>query len=333
MLQGTNPEASKAGADARWSTSTSLKRALALIQEGNWIEALKNLTALTDRAAQQDSTAPATNPDPDAVTAALLRICRLKLGLAPTEDAGVDKLRNTKLAGGRGAAKNAAKPSSVAAVTQPPLPKAMLTASGADNHPAEHLAAAMTAALPQGSTAGPSPSATQLLRQRADAARCVGCALTYLLHPAGSQLPAALREEAFTLLREFGGLMVGPKLGPAAGLNGGGGAGGDDRTADPTHWQEHAKRSPALSKLLKLTGLTPVKRAMFEVAAAVGRHPRLSFALYLSSTSLTVVHVCQLGCRSRCVVSTRCDLQVVLSPLSPAASQCRAALIAASIPW
>ncbi|KAG2423774.1 hypothetical protein HXX76_015050 [Chlamydomonas incerta] len=137
--------------------------------------------------------------------------------------------------------------------------------SGAGAKPpciADHLAAALAAAQ-QRSAVGSSTSAAASLRS-ADA-RTAGHALAFLLHPDAEQMPRALQDEALGLLRNAAPSLMGPVV---TGGNGGSTSSASSSTV-PDLWAQRAKRSPALAKLLKLTGLGKVKKAMFDLVAAV----------------------------------------------------------------
>ncbi|PNH08303.1 NFX1-type zinc finger-containing protein 1 [Tetrabaena socialis] len=232
--------------------AAKLKRGLALIQDAKWIDALKYFNALAEQQPSSTvapgvgsgsaasgrgsrATAGRGSAPPDPGVAAMVSLCRAKLGLEPPAVPPAAGLA------GRGK-----KPPAVAPAALPLVPQ----------HPAEHLAAAMQ----------PRRAADPLAQRTADA-RAAGQALAYLLHPETAQLPSALRDEALRLLRELAPSLSGPMV-PAAAAAGGSasGAGGGGQ---PAGWVERARRSASLSKLLQLTGLAPVKQAMFDLAAAV----------------------------------------------------------------
>eukprot|EP00198_Chlamydomonas_reinhardtii_P002822 XP_001692158.1 predicted protein [Chlamydomonas reinhardtii] len=120
-------------------------------------------------------------------------------------------------------------------------------------------------AAQQRSAAGKSISVAASLRS-ADA-QIAGHALAFLLHPDAQQMPRVLHDEALGLLRNAAPLLMGsqvPREDAAVAASG-----GASSSAVPEAWVQRAKRSPALAKLLKLTGLGKVKKAMFDLAAAV----------------------------------------------------------------
>ena len=142
--------------------------------------------------------------------------------------------------------------------------KPKVGAGGKPPHVADHLSAALAAAQ-QRSAAGKSISVAASLRS-ADA-QIAGHALAFLLHPDAQQMPRVLHDEALGLLRNAAPLLMGsqvPREDAAVAASG-----GASSSAVPEAWVQRAKRSPALAKLLKLTGLGKVKKAMFDLAAAV----------------------------------------------------------------
>lgn len=147
--------------------------------------------------------------------------------------------------------------------------------AAAATHPVQHLANAL------------SPPASQQRGQQRTAAdtRAAGEALAFLLHPSTAGLPQLLTDEAQAVLKAKSAALAssGPQA-VAAGSNAG--AGSQQYAA----WEERAKRSEALTKLLGLTGMQPVKKDLFSLAAQVqrggdwlGEHHRSSL---LSCTAL-----------------------------------------------
>ncbi|KAG2452041.1 hypothetical protein HYH02_003079 [Chlamydomonas schloesseri] len=167
--------------------------------------------------------------------AAFATACRAKLGLPP------GKASSSKQAGGG---------------ANPPL------------HIADHLAAALAAAQ-QRSASSASGIGAATSRRSADA-RTAGHALAFLLHPDAAHMPRVLQEEVLGLLRSAAPSLMGPVVTGEPGAGAGGSSGSSAGSAAvPEAWTLRAARSPALAKLLKLTGLRKVKQAMFDLAAAV----------------------------------------------------------------
>ncbi|GFR50032.1 hypothetical protein Agub_g12193 [Astrephomene gubernaculifera] len=247
-----------------------LRRGLALIQERKWLDAYKYFSATIEhqqkqQQQKQESAAamPQTAEEDDTVddaTAALFAICRVKSGLpAESENKGqAVRARPSATSKGRAGPKSrplSQKPSQQAAGSS--------TASGLSlSQAVGHLAAALMAVQQRAGAAGPARDIATVQLQRTADARAAGSALAYLLHPLSGQLPAVLREEALGLLREMAPVLSGPlRPGPSAAA--------PSSSSKQLQWEARAKSSPALSKLLQLTGLAPVKQAMFQLAAMV----------------------------------------------------------------
>ncbi|KXZ51992.1 hypothetical protein GPECTOR_10g1014 [Gonium pectorale] len=247
------------------SNHSAIRRGLGLINDAKWLDAHKYFAALVEPPPPPSSTSgkqPGTGgasaassapADAGPVLRAFAALCRAKLGLP--QPAQQPRL----LVSGKGATAAAKRPSPAAAANSPN------NASGTGPHPVEHLAAALAALQPR-AAGGSGPS--DAYGQRSAAARAVGWALAFLLHPRCGEMPGTLRDEALQLLRDHSPSLSGPALPAAQASGGSGGTGGGGRQVS-TAWQERAARSPAFAKLLKLTGLDPVKKAMSDLAAAV----------------------------------------------------------------
>ena len=139
-------------------------------------------------------------------------------------------------------------------------------------HPAQHLAAAIIAS--EKAQAGDGDmNTTSVHGRRGMHAIVMGETLAFLLHPATPELPALLKTEAFTLLSTsapvFGGNLK-ALLGGSGSSAGGGGAAEAARKRQQAVWEERATKTQAFQKLTDLTGLAPVKNALFELAEQVG---------------------------------------------------------------
>ncbi|KAL6755286.1 hypothetical protein V8C86DRAFT_232476 [Haematococcus lacustris] len=229
-----------------------LKRGLALMGEAKWIQALEFFEAqAANTPSNAEPTAPLPSPQPNPnsspdtvlrggsskyskrsdIMAACITLCKAKLGLTlPPAPRSLVRLPDMASSGG--------KPDS------------------AWPDPLQHLSKAVSAAAQAKSGQGGRQQPGQ------SAAVVVGEALACLLHPGTpAWLPAPLQQLAQGLLSEqaatfaaTGPMLSGPA--PAAGQPG----------EVPAGWLKQAKTSQALSKLLQLTGLEPVKREMFNLA-------------------------------------------------------------------
>ncbi|KAJ9507979.1 hypothetical protein QJQ45_021314 [Haematococcus lacustris] len=233
-----------------------LKRGLALMGEAKWIQALEFFEAqAANTPSNTEPTAPLPSPQPnpnsspdtvlrggsskkskssDIVLAACIALCKAKLGLTlPPAPRSLVRLPDMASSGG--------KPDS------------------AWPDPLQHLNKAVSAAAQAKSGQGGRQQPGQ------SAAVVVGEALACLLHPGTpAWLPAPLQQLAQGMLSEHAATFAatGPMLsGPAPG------AGQPGEV--PAGWLKRAKTSQALSKLLQLTGLEPVKREMFNLADQV----------------------------------------------------------------
>ncbi|KAJ9508188.1 hypothetical protein QJQ45_021542, partial [Haematococcus lacustris] len=233
-----------------------LKRGLVLMGEAKWIQALEyfeaqaaNIPTNTEPTAPLPSPQPNPNSSPDTVLrggsskknkssdivlAACIALCKAKLGLTlPPAPRSLVRLPDMASSGG--------KPDSA-------WPDPLL-------HLSKAVSAAAQAKSGQGGRQQPGQSAAVV----------VGEALACLLHPGTpAWLPAPLQQLAQGLLSEQAATFAatGPMLsGPAPG------AGQPGEV--PAGWLQRAKTSQALSKLLQLTGLEPVKREMFNLADQV----------------------------------------------------------------
>ncbi|GFH25752.1 NFX1-type zinc finger-containing protein 1 [Haematococcus lacustris] len=240
------------------TTYKQLKRGLALMGEAKWIQALQYFEAQAANTPGNAEPATATDSHPDpgsrpgtafdsqpaegassnssngkggnSVVAACIALCKAKLGFALRS---LVRLPDMESSGG--------KPDS------------------AWPDPLQHLSKAVSAAAQAKSGQGGRQQPGQ------SAAVVVGEALACLLHPGTpAWLPAPLQQLAQGLLSEQAATFAatGPMLsGPAPG------AGQPGEV--PAGWSQRAKTSQALSKLLQLTGLEPVKREMFNLADQV----------------------------------------------------------------
>lgn len=127
----------------------------------------------------------------------------------------------------------------------------------------KHLASAV--ATSSQAVAEPPASVTEYSSWRAAHGRAAGHALAFLLHPCAPQLAGGPTEEARSVFGRSAAVLASPTPAPG-GSSSSAAAQRQQRQAD---WQERAKRSPALQKLLALTGLGPVKQAMFQLADLV----------------------------------------------------------------
>jgi hypothetical protein len=102
---------------------------------------------------------------------------------------------------------------------------------------------------------------------RAGDAAAVGHAVAFLLHPAtaAGHLPAALGEEAWQVIAARGRAVANPGPVVTASIV----AGGRDGGAVSRAWEDRAKTSKALTQLLDLTGMKPVKKQLFSLADQV----------------------------------------------------------------
>ncbi|KAL6759018.1 P-loop containing nucleoside triphosphate hydrolase protein, partial [Haematococcus lacustris] len=240
------------------TTYKQLKRGLALMGEAKWIQALQYFEAQAANTPGNAEPATATDSHPDpgsrpgtafdsqpaegassnssrgkggnSVVAACIALCKAKLGFALRS---LVRLPDMESSGG--------KPDSA-------WPDPLL-------HLSKAVSAAAQAKSGQGGRQQPGQSAAVV----------VGEALACLLHPGTpAWLPAPLQQLAQGLLSEQAATFAatGPMLsGPAPG------AGQPGEV--PAGWSQRAKTSQALSKLLQLTGLEPVKREMFNLADQV----------------------------------------------------------------
>ncbi len=236
------------------SLSAQLRRALPLVGSGKWLDAYKCLCADARAESQASGEAgdapgaeagpsggPAPDPDSFSLQEAVLAVCRAQLGLP--------------------------EPQKQLLVVKKGRPAPVRRGVAAPPHPLKHLADALVAGA---SLAG--AAANDAYAQRAAASRAAAGALAFMVHPVSAQLPAGLRDTALRLFSSAAPTLMGPAL-PAAGSgSGGGGSGGQMDEAR----RKRVAASPALTKLQGLTGLEPVKRAMYQLAAAVRRVEPLS---------------------------------------------------------
>ncbi len=241
------------------SVPNAAKRGLALIKDGKWLDAL----SFFDASAHQQAAAPDGSAPLAADFAAL---CRAKLDL-PEPKAPKPPGAATPTGAGT-------KPADPQRQPQDGNQTAYQGKSpDASRIPVHHLAAALRAEREArgggGFAAGP-------LQRAASNARAAGEALAFLLHSwvcgtgAAGNVPEVLVKEAQEVLgRAAPGLMArGLKAGQQQ--QGGGGGGGGPGGGLEAQLERMAKRYPAFEKLQGLVGLAPVKKAMLEVAAAVG---------------------------------------------------------------
>ena len=134
-------------------------------------------------------------------------------------------------------------------------------------HEGSAAEAADTAFLHLAAALGSSNASSMSSDARAADAAAVGHALAFLLHPASAagRMPSALLEEAWQVLASRGKSVANP--GPVATASIGGGM---DGKSVSRVWEARAKGSKALTQLLELTGMDPVKKQLFSLADQVG---------------------------------------------------------------
>ncbi len=134
---------------------------------------------------------------------------------------------------------------------------------GSSVHPLQHLSAAL-AGPSQGGSPAPSAAAARV-QQRQDDAQVVGQALAFLLHPATAQLPASLAQEALQVLEDRAARL---SAGAAAAQTSGAGP-SPSAAAQRTGFEQRAQGSKALSQLVGMVGLQPVKEQLLSLADQV----------------------------------------------------------------
>jgi hypothetical protein len=221
---------------------SSLNHGVSLIAQGKFIEAhdyFSNTLTPPESASSGAS-------DPDNLLKAWLAYCRVKLGfeLPPK------------------------KPTWVLVRMPPPdaLPAApdAVEGSAAVPNPVQHLAAALQNVQLARELTG--KDLVAVVRRRALHAAAVGEALGFLLHPTATSLPAAQRDEALAVLAPSAPLFGDLRAAVAAANTSGSSS---DAKRQQVAWDERAKISKAFFTLLTLTGLMPVKTALFELAEEV----------------------------------------------------------------
>lgn len=252
---------------------STAKRGLSLMGEHKWYDAMSVFSALQQKPA--DNTTITSSSDASIIQW-LVTICRVQLGLtisAPQPDQ---------------ASASFEIPMPQGKLTIPAVSPASAAVEGADSyaevrpakHPLQHLAAALTYSAQAAVTSSVSSkpgrgiNAVGLRAQQRASARAAGEALAFLLHPAvyatitdssssggSSKLPDALSHLALQLLSEQGKAAFSTAVG----------AGGTATAAAAGSWEQRAEgsKSKALQELVKLTGLDPVKREMFNLADQV----------------------------------------------------------------
>ena len=150
----------------------------------------------------------------------------------------------------------------------------MADADALGAHPAQHLADAITSERESRLVVGSDLSS--LSRKGASLSQAAGHALAFLLHPHASSLEM-LRPRALRLL-SLSALALGDfrSLLPH---NGDGGSGSQGRKQQAA-WEIRAGKTLSFKKLLGLTGLSPVKQALAELADKVGTHRFKDCVLY-----------------------------------------------------
>lgn len=271
----------------------SAKRGLSLMAEQKWVDAMKVFSALQQQQSDSSSSSsPTTNSSDIRINQSLLAICQAQLGL-PVTALPIDKPSATfKI------------PMCPGKLPPPPPPPPAATAAAAQGkltkHPLQHLAAALKhsqqAANVRAVSSKPARGITAAgfrAQQKADA-QAAGESLAFLLHPAvfktgststsstsndGSSpaagLPASLVDLALQLLTVQGKAAFSVS---STGLSSALGAAGAAPTAAAGvglgGWEQRAgdSKSKALQGLVKLTGLDPVKKEMFNLADQVRRY-------------------------------------------------------------
>lgn len=137
-------------------------------------------------------------------------------------------------------------------------------ANSSSDHPVQHLLTAVKLASGKPGAAG----LTAAREQRRVDAQAVGHALCFLLHSATETglLPASLVTLALNVLKDKAPSLLTTAL---SSLTAAAGASGASAEAVPEGWVKRAEGSKALTKLLQLVGMQPIKQLVFELVAQV----------------------------------------------------------------
>ena len=147
-----------------------------------------------------------------------------------------------------------------------PFEQAAVPSGSSIMNPLQHLCAARGGPN-QGRSAAPSAAAARV-QQRQEDAQVVGQAVAFLLHPDTAQLPASLAREALQVLANRAA-----RLSPGAGAASTQTAGAGPRpsaAAQRASFEQRAQGSKALSQLVGMVGLQPVKEQLLGLADQVG---------------------------------------------------------------
>ena len=273
-----------------------LKRCMALMNTGKWMDALDLLTAQQEEVENPDlEPAAATVQLPAAAAAAATVQLPAAAAAAGGRGGGGEGRAAGVSGGGHHTTKDLWQACKAICCAKLGLPEPLggrfhfkgSEAIGSIATPAaiagalQHVASALAApgAITSRRASSAAPSAAEA--READAA-AVGHAIAYLLHPATAasaddgiattatvpRLPSKLSEEAWQVVSSKGKgvLTAGPLLATAAGSGSGGGGVSRQKAAER---QERSKGSKALTELLQMVGLEPVKQQMFNLADQV----------------------------------------------------------------
>lgn len=260
---------------------SGVKRGLALLADNKWVEAMNVFTSIP----------AAGSPSQDELVSGLIALCEYKLNLQ------VDSTSSKS----------------------DPLAAAVDSSTGVcPKHPLAHLAAAVRYSQAAMKGSGPIQvnkgakrggrgglTLVNLLdRQQADA-QAAGEALAFLLHPAtglvsaattadsvgastNSVLPASLITEVWQLLA----VKTRSAFSSVGAVAAAGGAGSIQAPGSGTNgsstWEKAAqdKKSKSLQELVKMIGLEPVKKQMFNLADQVGSGAASTFSISANKPTL-----------------------------------------------